>query len=175
MKKVFISYANDVKDLTILLEFFNVIHKLKFPMMEDLPFINDKKDFNIVTTLFDDIVGEVKFSTEIIRIYNNILAIKLDNDQSIDLMKCDDIDINKLNTNNLTQSTRKSRKRKCNNKESDFSNIQQTYIIKSAFKKFKIQSKNKYFISRFNKKKIITKNINNDKNTKTNDDITHER
>ena len=152
-----------------------MIHKLKFPMMEDLPFINDKKDFNVVTTLFDDIVGESKISTEIIRIYNKILANKLDNDQSIDLKKCDDIDINKLNTNNLTQSTRKSSKRKCNNKESDFSNIQQTYIIKSAFKNFKKQSKNKYFISRFNKKKTITKNINNDKNTKTNDDITHER
>ena len=53
--------------------------------MEDLPFINDKKDFNVVTTLFDNIVGEVKFSTEIIRIYNNILAKKLNND---------DIDIN---------------------------------------------------------------------------------
>ena len=53
-----------------------------------------------------------------IGIYNNILSNKLDND---------DIDIhnNKLNTINLNQCTRKSRKRKCNNKDSDISNIQE--------------------------------------------------
>ena len=135
MKKVFTSYANDVKDLTSVLDFFNVIYKLKFPMIEDLPFINDKKDFNVVNTLLDDIVEEIEFSTEMINIYNNILANKLDNDQLIDRKKCDDIDIKKLNTNNLTQRTRESRKRKYNNKESDFSNIQRTSTIKSSFKK----------------------------------------
>ena len=75
------------------------------------------------------------FFTEIIRIYNNILANKLDNDQLIDLKKYNDNDINKLNTNNHTQSTMESRKRKYNNKESDFSNIQRTSTIKSSFKK----------------------------------------
>ena len=115
------------------------------------------------------------FFTEIIRIYNNILANKLDNDQLIDLKKYNDNDINKLNTNNHTQSTMESRKRKYNNKESDFSNIQQTSIIKSSFKKSKNQSTNKSFISRFNKKKSITNITDNDKNTKTNDDITHEK
>ena len=87
----------------------------------------------MVNTLFDDIVEEIEFSTEMIRIYKNILANKLDNDQLIDLKKCDDIDINKLNTNNFTQSTKESRKRKFNNKKSDISNIQQTYIIKSSY------------------------------------------
>ena len=91
----------------------------------------------MVNTLFDDIVEEIEFSTEMIRIYKNILANKLDNDQLIDLKKCDDIDINKLNTNNFTQSTKESRKRKFNNKKSDISNIQQTYIIKSSFKNLK--------------------------------------
>ena len=62
-----------------------------------------------------------------IRIYNNILANKLDNDDI-------DIDNNKLNTNNLNQNTRKSRKRKCNNEESDISNIQETSIINSSSK-----------------------------------------
>ena len=87
----------------------------------------------MVNTLFDDIVEEIEFSTEMIRIYKNIIANKLDNDQLIDLKKCDDIDINKLNTNNFTQSTKESRKRKFNNKKSDISNIQQTYIIKSSY------------------------------------------
>ena len=127
----------------------------------------------MVNTLFDDIVEEIEFSTEMIRIYKNILANKLDNDQLIDLKKCDDIDINKLNTNNFTQSTKESRKRKFNNKKSDISNIQQTYIIKSSFKSLKNNLKIK-IISKFNKKKTITKNTKNDKNTKTNDDITHE-
>ena len=62
-------------------------------MVEALPFINDKTGFNVGNTLFDDIVEETEFSTEMIRIYNNILVNKLDNDQLIDLKKFDDIDI----------------------------------------------------------------------------------
>ena len=62
-----------------------------------------------------------------IRIYNNILSNKLDNN---------DIDISdkKLNTNNINQCTRKSRKRKCNNNEPDISNIQETSIINLSSK-----------------------------------------
>ena len=64
-----------------------------------------------------------------IRIYNNILSNKLDND---------DIDIsnNKLNTINLNQGKRKSRKRKCNIKDSDITNNQKTSIIISSSKQF---------------------------------------
>ena len=43
-------------------------------MIDELPFINDNKEFKIVNTLFDDIVVATEFSTEMIRIYNNILA-----------------------------------------------------------------------------------------------------
>ena len=130
MKKVFTSYVNDIKDLTIVLDVYNVIHNLKSPMMDKLPFINDLKDFNIVNIIFDDIIAESEFSTEMIRIYNNILANKLGNDDI-------DINNNKLNTNNINRSTRESRKRKCNNQESDISNIQKTSIIKSSSKKLK--------------------------------------
>ena len=85
IKNLFTLYANDVKDLTTVLDFYNVIQNLKTLMMDKLPFINDLKDFNVVNTLFDDIVVEIEFSTEMIRIYNIILANKLNND---------DIDIN---------------------------------------------------------------------------------
>ena len=132
--------------------------------------INDIKDFNIVNTLYDDIVAETEFSTEMIIIYNNILANKLDNDDI-------DINNNKLSTNDLTWSTRESRKRNCNNKESDISNIQETSIIESLSKTIKKNNQNKKCIRTFSKKKIITKNKYNDKNTntKTNEDITHEK
>ena len=64
-------------------------------MMDKLLFINDNKNFNVVNTLFDDIIAKTAFSTEMIRIHNSILANKLDNDDM-------DINNNKLNTNNLT-------------------------------------------------------------------------
>ena len=156
------------KRLDNLTGFFNVIHNLKLLMMDKLPFINDNKNFNVVNTLFDDIIAKTAFSTEMIRIHNSILANKLDNDDM-------DINNNKLNTNNLTWSTRESRKRKCNNKESDISNIQESSIIKSSSKRFKKTIKTKKSINIFNKKKTITKNKHNDKNTKTNEDITHEK
>ena len=130
MKKVFTSYANDVKDLTTVLDFYNVFHNLKSPMMDKLPFINDLKNFNSVNTIFNDIVAGSEFSTEMIRIYSNILANKLDNDDI-------DINNNKLNRNNLTRRTRESRERKCNNQESNISNSRYTSIIKSSSKKLK--------------------------------------
>ena len=136
MKKVFTSYAIDVKDLKTVLAFFNVIHNLELLMMDELPFINDNIDFMVVNTLFNDIVAETEFSTEMIRINNNILANKLDNDNI-------DINNNKLNTNNLNRSTWESRKRNCNNKESNISNIQESSIIKSSSKKIKKNNQNK--------------------------------
>ena len=129
MKKFFTSYANDAKDLTTVLDFFNVIHNLILPIMDELPFINYNKVINIYT-LFDDIIAETVFSTKMNRIYNNILANKLDNNDIY-------INNNKLNTNNLTRSTRESRKRNCTNKESDISNIQETSIINSSSKQLK--------------------------------------
>ena len=92
--------------------------------MDKLPFIRELKDFNIVDTIFGDIIAESEFSTEMIRICNNILSNKLDNDDI-------DINNNKLNTNNINQYSRKSRKIKCNNKESDISNIQKSSMINS--------------------------------------------
>ena len=121
-----------VIDLTTVLDFYNVFQNLKPPMMNKLPLLNDFKNFNIVNTMFDDIIVESEFSTEMIRIYNNILSNKLDNDDI-------DINNNKLNINNLNQCTWKSRKRKCNNKVSDISNIQETSIINSSFKQLKKQ------------------------------------
>ena len=102
MKKVFISYANDVTDLTAVLDFYNVFQNLKSPMMDKLSWIKGLKDFNVVDTIFDEISAESEFSTEMIRIYNNIMSNKLDND---------DIDNknNDLNTVNFNKGTRKSR------------------------------------------------------------------
>ena len=90
MKKVFTLYVTDVKNLTTVMDFSNVIYNLKLPMMDELPFINDNNDFNIVNTLFDNIVAETEFYTKIIKIYKHILANKLDNDDI-------DINNNKLN------------------------------------------------------------------------------
>ena len=50
IKNLFTLYANDVKDLTTELDFYNVIQNLKTLMMDKLPFINDLKDFNVVNT-----------------------------------------------------------------------------------------------------------------------------
>ena len=102
-------------------------------MINKLPFLNNLKAYNIVYTIFDDIIVESEFSTEMIRIYNSILCNKLDNDDI-------DINNNKLDTIHLNQCTRKSRKRKYNNKDSYISNIQETSIINSSSKQFKKQS-----------------------------------
>ena len=105
MKIVFTSYVNDVIDLTAVLDFYNVFKNLKSPMIDKLPFIKELKDVNIIDTVFCYIIAESEFSTEMIRIYNNILSNKLDNDDI-------DINNNKLNIINLNQDTRRSRKRK---------------------------------------------------------------
>ena len=130
MKKVFTSYANNVTDLTTLLDFYNVFQNLKSPMMDKLPFIKELKDFNIVDTIFCYIIAESEFSTEMIRIYNNILSNMLDNDDI-------DINNNKLNTINRNEGTRRSRERKFNIKDSDISNIKETSIIISSSKQLK--------------------------------------
>ena len=105
MKIVFTSYVNDVIDLTAVLDFYNVFKNLKSPMIDKLPFIKELKNVNIIDTVFCYIIAESEFSTEMIRIYNNILSNKLDNDDI-------DINNNKLNIINLNQDTRRSRKRK---------------------------------------------------------------
>ena len=130
MKKVFTSYENDVTDLTTILDFYNVFQNLKSPMMDKLSCVKGLNYFNIVDTIFDGIFTESEFSTEMIRIYNNILSDKLDNDDI-------DINNNKLNTINLNQGTRKSRKRKCNIKNSDITNNQETSIVISSYKQLK--------------------------------------
>ena len=62
--------------------------------MDKLSCIKGLKDFNIVDTIFDEIIAESEFSTEMIRIYNDILSNKLDNDDI-------DINNNKLDTIHL--------------------------------------------------------------------------
>ena len=111
MKKLFISYANDVTDLITVLDFNNVIQNLKSPMMDTLSFIQNGKHFNVVSTIYDENSAESEFSKEMIRIYNNILSNKLDND---DIDNNNNNNNNDVNTNNLVPNIRKSRKRKCN-------------------------------------------------------------
>ena len=130
MKIAFTSYVNDVIDLTAVLDFYNVFKNLKSPMIDKLPFIKELKDVNIIDTVFCYIIAESEFSTEMIRICNNILSNKLDNDDI-------DINNNKLNTINLNQGTMKSRKRKCNIKDSDITNNQETSITISSSKQLK--------------------------------------
>ena len=102
MKKLFISYANDVTDLITVLDFNNVIQNLKSPTMDNLSCIQSLKHCIVVNTVYDKISVESEFSKEMSRMYNNIMSNKLDND---------DIDINNntLNTINLNQGTRKTR------------------------------------------------------------------
>ena len=75
--------------------------------MDKLSFTQNVKHFNIVNTIYDKIIEDKEFSDEMIRMYNNILSNKLDND---------DIDNknNDVTTNNLVSNKRKSLKRKCN-------------------------------------------------------------
>ena len=119
MKKLFISYANDVTDLITVLDFHNVIQNLKSPMIDNLSCIQSLKHFNVSNTIFDEISAETEFSKEMIRMYNNIMSNKLDND---------DIDNNNndVNTNNLVSNIRKSRKRKCNDDTDNKNNNENT-------------------------------------------------
>ena len=107
MKTVFISYTNDVTNLTTVLNFHNIILNLKSSMMDNLSFPQNVKPFNVVDTIHDEIIEDKEFSNEMIRIYNNILSNKLDNNDM-------DNNNNDENTNNLVSNKRKSMKRKCN-------------------------------------------------------------
>ena len=51
MLKVFISYKNDVTDLTTVLDFHIIILNLKLPMMDNLSFIHNIKHFSVVDTI----------------------------------------------------------------------------------------------------------------------------
>ena len=49
-------------------------------MMDHLSFTQNGTHFNVVNTIYDEIIEDTEFSDGIIRIYNNILSNKLDND-----------------------------------------------------------------------------------------------
>ena len=87
MKDIFITFSNEVKDLTFVLDFFNLIHTLKHPMMAKLAIIKTLKDNNNVDIVNDEIVPDKDFSNEMIRSYNIILANKLDNDNLVEYNK----------------------------------------------------------------------------------------
>ena len=48
--------------------------------MDHLSFTQNGTHFNVVNTIYDEIIEDTEFSDGIIRIYNNILSNKLDND-----------------------------------------------------------------------------------------------
>ena len=126
MMNVFISYVNDVTDLTTVLDFHIIILNLKLPMMDNLSYIQNVKHFNIVNTIYNEISADSEFSNEMIRMYNNILSNKLDND---------DIDNNNndVNANNLVSNIRKSRKRKCNNDPDNVNNDMNTKMFIQSY------------------------------------------
>ena len=61
MKKVFILYANDVTDLTTVLDFHNIILNLKSTMMNNFSFIQNVKHFNVANTIYDEIIEDKEF------------------------------------------------------------------------------------------------------------------
>ena len=69
-------------------------------MMDKLSFTQNIKHFNIVNTIYDEIIEDKEFTDEMIRMYNNILSNKLDNDGI-------DNNSNDVNTNNLVSNKRK--------------------------------------------------------------------
>ena len=85
-------------------------------MMDNLSFTQNVTHFNVVNTIYDEIIEDTEFSDEMIRMYNNILSNKLDNDD------IDNIN-NDVHTNNLISNKRKSLNRKCND---DANNIKRT-------------------------------------------------
>ena len=131
---MFISYANGVTDLTTVMDFHNAILNLKSTMMDNLSFIQNIKHFNVVNTIYDEIIEDKKISDEMIRMYNNILSNKLDND---------DIDNNNddVNTNTLVSNKRKSIIRKCNDDPDNKNN--------------NVNTKNVYQILRKSRKKVV--------------------
>ena len=134
MKKVLISYVNDVTDLTTVLDFHNVILKLKSPIMDKLSFTHNVTHINVVNTIYDEIIEDKEFSDEMIIMYNNILSNKLDNDD------IDNNNNNNVNTNNLVSNKRKSLKRKynddANNKNNDLNTKTLYPIVRKSKKKY---------------------------------------
>ena len=182
MKKVFISYANDVTDLTTVLDFHNVILKLKSAMMDRLSFTQNVTHFNVVNTTYDKIIEDTEFSDEMIRMYNNILFNKLDDD---------DIDNNNnnndVNTNNLVSNLRKSMKIKYNDdpaNENNDVNTKNVYpILRKSRKRNCKLSSSKHLNQKLNDKNMspliqktsISESNNKKNNTKTIDDVTPEK
>ena len=84
--------------------------------MDHLSFTQNGTHYNVVNTIYDEIIEDTEFSDEMIRIYSNILSNKLDN-HNIDNIN------NDVHTKNLISNKRKSLKRKCNddayNKKND--------------------------------------------------------
>ena len=104
------------------------------------------------------ILSKIKFfSDEIIRIYNNILSNKLDNDN------IDNNNNNDVNTNHLVSNKRKSLKRKYNdgvyNKHTEL-NTKKVHHIERKSRKINI---------------LMCEKINNKKNTKIINDIMIEK
>ena len=124
--------------------------------MKKLSFTHKFSHVNVINTVYDDIIEDKVFSGERIRIYNNILSNKLDND---------DIDNNNndVNTNHLVSNERKSLKRKCNddvyNKHNELNTIKVPPIERKS-RKINI---------------LMCEKINNKKNTKIINDIMIEK
>ena len=108
-------------------------------MMNKLSFTHNVTHVNVVNTIYDDIIEDKEFSDEMIRLYNNILSNKLDNDDIYN-------NNNDVNTNNLVSNKRKSLKRKCNdnadNKNNDLNTKKVYHIVRKLRKKI---SASKYF------------------------------
>ena len=85
-------------------------------MMDNLSFTQNVTHFNVVNTIYDEIIDDTEFSDEMIRMYNNILSNKLDNDDIVN--NNDDV-----HSNNLVSNKRNSLKTRCNddanNKKND--------------------------------------------------------
>ena len=178
MKKGFISYANDKTDLTTVPDFHNIILKLKSPIMNKLSFTHNLTHVNVVNTIYDDIIEDKVFFDEMIRMYNNILSSKLDND---------DIDNNNndVNTNNIVSNKRKSLKRKydddVDNKNKELNTKKVHPDVRKSRKKI---SASKYLnfdlndnknMSTLIKKTSMFENNKNKKNTKITNDIMTEK
>ena len=61
MKNIFITFSHQVKYLTFVLDFFNLTHTLKHPMIAKLAIIKTLKDNNNVDIVNDEIVLDKEF------------------------------------------------------------------------------------------------------------------
>ena len=177
--------------MTTVLNFRNVILKLKSPMIDNLSFTQNITHFNVVNTIYDEIIEDTEFSDEKIRMYNNIISNKLDNDH-IDKINSD------VHTNNLISNKRKSLKRKCSDDANNEKNNVNTKKInpmsrksrkilkKTSLSENNIINKNnktsddvtpekKYDDSALLRKTSLSENNNINKNNKTSDDVTPEK